>query len=203
MYVIGPRVALTNYIAALECNPWQAHAGARSYRRPSAIGNGWNQLYTPEERRRRDATVWTRVQAVLAPFQFLVFLISLGLVVIFLTTGAAEAAATWSIVFKTLVLYAIMVTGAIWERTIFGCYLFAPAFFWEDVASILVLALHTAYLVALASGQVEVQTLMMIGLAAYASYVINAAQFILKFRKGRSDRRRRFEAGPQFGGCPE
>ena len=41
-----------------------------------------------------------------------------------------------------------MVTGAIWEKVVFGRYLFAPAFFWEDVFSMLVLALHTAYLVA-------------------------------------------------------
>ena len=37
-------------------------------------------LYTPEERVRRDATVWTLVQGILAPVQFLVFLVSLGLV---------------------------------------------------------------------------------------------------------------------------
>ena len=38
-------------------------------------------LYTSEERWRRDHTAWTTVQAVLAPLQFLVFLVSLVLVV--------------------------------------------------------------------------------------------------------------------------
>ena len=33
------------------------------------------------------------------------------------------------------VFYTIMVTGAIWEKVVFGQYLFAPAFFWEDVFS--------------------------------------------------------------------
>jgi 3-vinyl bacteriochlorophyllide hydratase len=56
--------------------------------------------------------------------------------------------ATWSVVIKTLVLYTIMITGAIWEKVVFGRYLFAPSFFWEDVFSMLVLALHTAYLIA-------------------------------------------------------
>ena len=44
-------------------------------------------LYTPEERIRRDASVWTLVQGILAPVQFLVFLVSLGLVIRFLMTG--------------------------------------------------------------------------------------------------------------------
>ena len=37
-------------------------------------------LYTPEQRLRRDATVWTLVQGVLAPLQFLVFAVSAVLV---------------------------------------------------------------------------------------------------------------------------
>ena len=60
-----------------------------------------------------------------------------------------------SVVIKTLVLYTIMITGSIWEKEVFGRYLFAPAFFWEDVFSMLVLALHTAYLVALFAGALD------------------------------------------------
>ena len=103
-------------------------------------------LYTPSQRARRDATVWTTVQAVLAPLQFLVFAISLGLVLRYLWTGGGYTAATVSILAKTAILYTIMVTGAIWEKVVFGQYLFAPAFFWEDVVSFVVIALHTAYL---------------------------------------------------------
>jgi 3-vinyl bacteriochlorophyllide hydratase len=87
-------------------------------------------------------------------------------------------------VVKTGVLYAIMMTGSIWEREVFGRYLFAPAFFWEDVVSIGVLALHTAYLVALLSG-VGAREQMFLALAAYAAYVVNAAQFVLKLRAAR------------------
>ncbi len=144
-------------------------------------------LYTPAERARRDASRWTLIQGVLAPLQFAVFLVSLWLVVRFLTTGAGEAAATASVVAKTLVLYAIMFTGALWERDVFGKYLFARAFFWEDVVSMLVIALHTAYLLALASGSMGVRQQMFIALAAYASYVVNATQFFLKLRAARRD----------------
>jgi 3-vinyl bacteriochlorophyllide hydratase len=142
-------------------------------------------LYTPEERQRRDASAWTWVQGVLAPVQFLVFLVSLGLVIRFLWTGQGQAAAELSIVVKTLVLYTIMITGCIWEKVVFGQYLFAPAFYWEDVFSMLVLALHTAYLVALFQGLLEPRPLMALALAAYAAYVINAAQFLIKLRAAR------------------
>ncbi len=147
-------------------------------------------LYTPEERKRRDESPWTLVQGILAPVQFLVFLISVYLVLRYLATGEGELAATVSIVVKTLVLYTIMITGAIWERVVFGRYLFAPAFFWEDVFSMLVLTLHTAYLVALATGALDTQGLMWLALAAYATYVINAAQFLIKLRAARLDQAR-------------
>lgn len=146
-------------------------------------------LYTPEERVRRDSTKWTLVQGILAPVQFLVFLVSLGLVLWYLATGDGYAAATASIVIKTLVLYTIMVTGAIWEREVFGCYLFAPAFFWEDVFSFLVLTLHTVYLVMLFLGLGDARDQMYVALAAYATYVVNATQFVLKLRAARRDER--------------
>ena len=142
-------------------------------------------LYTHSERLRRDASVWTLVQGVLAPIQFVVFLVSLVLVLRFLTTGQGQEAATVSVVVKTLTLYTIMVTGCIWEKDVFGVWLFAPAFYWEDVFSMLVLALHTAYLVALATGALSPRQLMLLALAAYATYVINAGQFIWKLRMAR------------------
>jgi 3-vinyl bacteriochlorophyllide hydratase len=144
-------------------------------------------LYTPEQRRRRDASSWTLVQGVLAPLQFLVFLVSLGLVLRFLATGEGQAAATVSVVAKTLVLYTIMVTGCLWEKDVFGVYLFAPSFWWEDAFSMAVLALHTAYLVALATGALDARGQMLLALAAYATYVVNAAQFLLKLRAARLD----------------
>jgi 3-vinyl bacteriochlorophyllide hydratase len=142
-------------------------------------------LYTAEQRRRRDASPWTLVQGVLAPLQFLVFLVSLALVLRFLLTGQGEQAATVSVVAKTLVLYTIMVTGSIWEKDVFGVWLFAPAFYWEDLFSMLVLTLHTAYLLALAGGWLGAQGLMLLALTAYATYVINAAQFVWKLRLAR------------------
>ena len=145
------------------------------------------RLYSDAERARRDATPWTLVQGLLAPVQFLVFIISLVLVIRYLATGAGYEAATISILVKTGFLYLIMVTGAIWEKVVFGQYLFAPAFFWEDVFSFAVIGLHTAYLYALFTNSLPPYGLMMLALAAYATYVINAGQFIWKLRLARLD----------------
>jgi 3-vinyl bacteriochlorophyllide hydratase len=178
--------------------PWGAHTGL------SAIGphNVWadqgairvaptrkrpvaQPLYTPEERRRRDASPWTIVQGVLAPLQFLAFAVSLLLIFRYLTTGEGYGLATGSILVKTVLLYAIMITGSIWEKAVFGQWLFARAFFWEDVFSFLVLGLQTAYLTALLLGWGSPDQQMLIAVAAYAAYAINASQFLLKLRAAR------------------
>jgi 3-vinyl bacteriochlorophyllide hydratase len=168
------------FIDKIDCAPWGACSGRNVVEHARSL-----PLYTPEQRRRRDASKWTFVQGVLAPAQFAVFVISLGFVIHFMITGRGLTAATASVVVKTLVLYTIMVTGSLWEKDVFGKYLFAPAFFWEDVVSMAVIALHTLYLVALFAGTVDPRRLMIIALAAYSSYVINAAQFVLKLRAAR------------------
>lgn len=145
------------------------------------------RLYTDAERARRDATKWTLVQGILAPLQFVVFLISLALVIRYLTTGLGYEAATVSIVIKTAVLLLIMVTGAIWEKVVFGQYLFAPAFFWEDVFSFAVIALHLLYIFAFFVDALGPVGLMYLALAAYAAYVVNAGQFLWKLRMARLD----------------
>jgi len=142
-------------------------------------------LYTPEERIRRDATVWTLVQGVLAPFQFLVCLVSVVLVVRYLTTGEGQAAADISIIIKTFTLYTIMVTGSIWEKVVFGKWLFAEPFWWEDAVSMVVIALHTTYLAMLLLNLGTVDQRMLVALAAYATYAVNATQFVLKLRAAR------------------
>lgn len=146
----------------------------------------YTPLYTPAQRRRRDRSPWTTVQAVLAPAQFLAFAISLVLVLRFLYSGHGLGAANCSVLVKTALLYAIMTTGSLWERAVFGKFLFARAFFWEDIVSMLVLALHSAYLAATLAHWLRPQALMLLALAAYGSYVLNAAQFLSKFRAART-----------------
>lgn len=182
---------LGRLVDSVDSAPWGAASG-RHLHDVSGTSSALRQrsisarpLYTPEEKRRRDASPWTIVQGILAPVQFAVFAVSLALVLHFLMTGAGAQAATVSVVVKTFVLYAIMVTGAIWENAVFGRYLFAPAFFWEDAVSMVVIGLHTAYLGALLSGSLDNRGLMLLALAAYAAYLLNATQFVLKLRAAR------------------
>ena len=149
------------------------------------MSNLTKPLYTPDQRKRRNESVWTLVQGILAPVQFLIFLISFSLVIHYLFTGDGYGIATASIVIKTIALYLIMITGSIWEKVVFGKYLFADGFFWEDVFSMLVLALHTAYLYFLWDGALSANELIYLALAAYVAYLINAAQFLWKLRVAR------------------
>jgi 3-vinyl bacteriochlorophyllide hydratase len=142
-------------------------------------------LYTPAERRRRDASRWTLVQGVLAPVQFLIFLVSLALVLRTLATGSGAAAADASILLKTATLAAIMITGSIWEKDVFGRWLFARPFFWEDVVSMAVIALHALYVAMLLGGFGTIEQRLLVALAGYAVYVVNATQFLLKLRAAR------------------
>ena len=164
---------------------------------------GGRPLYTPEERVRRDHSPWTWVQAVLAPLQFLAFLVSLWLVLRYLQTGEGAVAATLSVLIKTAFLYAIMVTGAIWEREVFGVWLFAHSFFWEDVVSMVVIALHTAYLWAWLTGSLSLEGQMVLALVAYAAYAINALQFFLKLREARLTAAAAAAVAPAGGLAPQ
>ena len=177
--------SLNRLVNVVDNCPWGAASGRRHHDQTAQRLKAFRPLYTEAERLRRDASKWTIVQGVLAPVQFIIFLVSVTLVVNFLLTGTGQSSAIFSVIVKTLILYTIMVTGSIWEHEIFGRYLFAPAFFWEDVVSMLVLALHTLYLAAVFAGNVGAHTLMLIALAAYFSYVVNATQFVLKLRAAR------------------
>ncbi len=185
---------LGRLVSTIDCCPWGGVTGRRIVTAQPA------PLYTADERVRRDASPWTFVQGVLAPLQFAVFLLSLGFVLRYLGTGLGEHEATLSVVAKTLILYLIMVTGSIWEKEVFGRWLFAPAFWWEDAFSMIVLALHTLYIAALLTGALSTHALMLLALAAYATYLVNAGQFILKLRAARKQECRWAAAHGGFGG---
>lgn len=170
-----------NWLDAMAPVPWAATAGLHGHRRRAA------PLYTPEERARRDSTVWTLVQGILAPVQFIVCLISAGLVIHWLDTGEHYLQATVSVLVKTALLYTIMITGSVWEKVVFGKWLFARPFFWEDVVSMGVIALHTLYVAALIYNWGTPHDRMILALVAYGIYAVNAVQFLLKLRAARME----------------
>ena len=143
-------------------------------------------LYTEEERMRRDSTKWTLVQGVLAPLQFVVFLVSLWFVLSYLIYGTFAEAASISVVIKTLILCMIMVTGSLWEKAVFGKYLFARSFYWEDLVSLFVVFLHLCYLFVYFFDFLSTTSQLFVALLAYFAYLVNALQFLWKFKLARN-----------------
>ena len=104
----------------------------------------------------------------------------------YLWTGDGYGLATISVLVKTALLLTIMVTGAIWEKVVFGQYLLAPAFFWEDIVSFFVIFLHLVYVALLWANYLTEQSLMILALVAYFAYIVNAGQFLLKFKAAKT-----------------
>ena len=142
-------------------------------------------LYSPAERVRRDASRWTLVQGVLAPLQFVVFLVSLALVLRYLATGEGLAAATRRSSSRRSCSTRSWSPARSGRRTSSAAISSRRPSSGKTCVSMLVLALHTAYLVALLTGWRSPRALMLLALAAYATYVVNAAQFLLKLRAAR------------------
>lgn len=134
-------------------------------------------MYTPEQLRRRESSRWTRVQIVLAPIQFLVFLVSFALVVRYLASGEGHTAATLSIWLKIALLWLLTITGMLWEHDMFGHYFMAREFFWEDLGNLVAIITHNLYFVAQWLGA-DQRTVMWVMVVAYLTYLLNAAQFI-------------------------
>jgi 3-vinyl bacteriochlorophyllide hydratase len=146
-------------------------------------------MYTPEQLERRNNSKWTVVQGILAPIQFLAFVVSSILVIRYLTTGEGYEIATISALIKIALLWLITITGMIWEKEVFGQWFLAPQFFWEDVLNAIAMILHNLYFVGRALGWSD-RTLMIVLLIAFVSYLGNFAQF---FMRGLQARRERLE----------
>lgn len=150
-------------------------------------------MYTPEQLARREASPWTRVQIILAPIQFLAFLVSFYLVARYLITDQGYVAATVSVWIKIALIWALTTTGMLWEKDVYGQYFMAREFFWEDLGNLVAILTHNAYFVVQWLNW-DQRSVMMVMLFAYITYLFNAVQFIVKgIRSGRE--RRAMRAG--------
>jgi 3-vinyl bacteriochlorophyllide hydratase len=149
-------------------------------------------LYSPEERRRRDATAWTLVQGVLAPVQFAGVRRQPVLVLRYLATGEGLLAASVSVLAKTALLYTDHDHRLrLGEGGLRPLPVRARLLLGRRGVSMVVLTLHTAYLAAWppADDAAGPDAAGPGGLCT--SYVINAVQFLLKLRMARLDERLR------------
>ncbi|NTV25186.1 MAG: 2-vinyl bacteriochlorophyllide hydratase [Chlorobiaceae bacterium] len=137
--------------------------------------------YTPEQLEKRNASKWTTVQAILAPIQFLIFLA--GLTVTWLYSQGMWVTdfgwITFFVTLKTFMLVLIFVTGGFFELEVFGHFAFAPEFFWEDFGSAIAMIVHISYFILFWMG-LNQQILIWTALLAYLSYLVNAAQFVIR-----------------------
>ncbi|NTW04390.1 MAG: 2-vinyl bacteriochlorophyllide hydratase [Oscillochloris sp.] len=145
-------------------------------------------MYTPDQLARRERSKWTRVQIILAPIQFIAFLISFALVIRYLVTDQGYWAATISIWIKITLIWALTITGMLWEYDMFDHYFMAKEFFWEDMGNLIAIITHNAYFVAKWMGA-DTRTVMWVMVFAYVTYLFNAGQFVA--RGIRSARQRR------------
>ncbi len=144
--------------------------------------------YSAEQIERRRQSRWTMVQIIGAPIQLLIFLISFGFVIYSLSSnGQGFEITNITILVKIATLYFMFITGMLWEKDVFGHYVFAAEFFWEDFVSALLLTTHTAYLVALLLGAPK-SVLLVVVIIAYINYLFNASQYFVKFLKNRQKR---------------
>jgi 3-vinyl bacteriochlorophyllide hydratase len=136
--------------------------------------------YTPEQLRIRNRSVWTKVQLILAPIQFVVFIVGFILTYLYYI-GVIEnfQVVTYSIAVKTLFFVVLFVTGAFFEKEVFGIWVYSPEFFWEDVGSTIAMAIHFLYFI-LAVLEFSREVLIWSAFAAYATYVLNAIQYLVR-----------------------
>jgi 3-vinyl bacteriochlorophyllide hydratase len=136
-------------------------------------------MYTADQLRRREASRWTRVQIILAPIQFVAFIISFALVIRYLVTGNGYMAATISVWIKIALIWALTITGMLWEYDMFDHYFLAKEFFWEDIGNLIAIITHNLYFVAQWMGA-DSRTVMWVMVFAYVTYLFNAVQFLAR-----------------------
>jgi len=153
--------------------------------------------YTPEQLRKRNNSVWTKVQLILAPIQFVVFIIGVILTVMYYT-GSLEnfSLVTWALLIKTIFLVVLFVTGAFFEKEVFDIWVFSPEFYWEDIGSSVATVFHFLYFV-LAYLDFSKEALVWSALVAYFTYVVNAIQYLVRIYLEKQNEKRLKAQGVQ------
>jgi len=147
--------------------------------------------YTPEQLAKRNASVWTEIQILLAPVQFVIFLTGIGLNALY-ASNPASIDFFWisvAILFKTLFFVILFITGMFFEKDLFGKWVFSKEFFWEDVGSSVATFFHFLYFVLAWKGYPE-GTLVIWATVAYSSYIINAVQYLVRIWLEKSHERK-------------
>ncbi|TCD47579.1 2-vinyl bacteriochlorophyllide hydratase [Chlorobium sp. N1] len=136
--------------------------------------------YTPEQLAKRNASIWTDIQIILAPIQFMIFLT--GVTVTALYLNGIITSFYWvsvAILFKTLFFALLFVTGMYFEKEIFDKWVYSKEFLWEDIGSTIAAAFHLLYFVMAWMGYPK-EVLVWEAFIAYFTYVMNALQYLVR-----------------------
>ncbi|MEC9487300.1 MAG: 2-vinyl bacteriochlorophyllide hydratase [Prosthecochloris sp.] len=136
--------------------------------------------YTPEQLAKRNASIWTDIQIILAPLQFFVFLT--GVIVTSLYAAGIIQTFYWvsiAILFKTLFFALLFITGMFFEKEIFNKWVYSKEFLWEDVGSTVAGAFHLLYFIMAWMGYSN-DVLVWEAYLAYFTYIVNALQYLVR-----------------------
>ncbi len=137
--------------------------------------------YTPEQLVKRNASVWTDIQIILAPIQFLFFVVGLTTTALY-KYSLFVTSFYWvsvAILFKTLFFALLFITGMFFEKEIFNKWVYSKEFFWEDVGSTIAAFFHLLYFF-LAWRHYSEKVLLFDAFLAYFTYVLNALQYLVR-----------------------
>jgi hypothetical protein len=146
-------------------------------------------------RERRSASIWTIVHPLFAIGQLFAFLVSVCFLIAYARGLVGFHAVHMSVLVKIGLMVGAVLSGAFWERDVFGYYWFAPEFLFEDVMTLIVFVFQMSYLAMVQffpSHQPAI--LLMLG-AAYTVYVANVAQYI---HRTQNDKKKAQEASARL-----
>jgi len=138
--------------------------------------------YTPEQLVKRNASIWTDIQIILAPIQFLFFVAGVMTTLLFANNLIDIRYFYWvsiAILFKTLFFALLFITGMFFEKEVFNKWVYSKEFLWEDIGSTIAAFFHLLYFF-LAYFGASNEVLIMDAFLAYFTYVINALQYLVR-----------------------
>jgi len=151
--------------------------------------------YTPEQLAKRNASVWTDIQIILAPVQFIFFVTGVAVTTLY-ANGIIVSGFYWvsiAILFKTLFFGLLFTTGMFFEKEIFDQWVYSKEFLWEDIGSTVAAFFHLLYFYLAYFGYPR-EVLIWDAYLAYFTYVVNAMQYLVRIiLEKRNERRLRME----------
>ncbi|ANT64022.1 2-vinyl bacteriochlorophyllide hydratase [Prosthecochloris sp. CIB 2401] len=137
--------------------------------------------YTPDQLAKRNASIWTEVQLILAPLQFVVFLAGVAVTALYAANDQIFSFywVSIAILFKSFFFALLFITGAYFEKEIFNKWIFSKEFLWEDIGSVAAGAFHLLYFVMAFLGASH-DVLVWEAFLAYFTYILNALQYLVR-----------------------